>query len=52
MKVKEEIDDGTSIENHTILEGYNLDYKTTDEDIAVSIVHNVSEKKKLPRTGY
>ena len=52
MKLKDGINNGEKIENHTILEGYNLDYKASDEDSATSIIYNIVEKKKLPRTGY
>lgn len=52
MKVDDGVNNDEKIENNTILEGYILDYKVTDEDTASSIVYNVVEQKKLPRTGF
>lgn len=52
MKVKDGMNNDEKIENYTLLEGYNQEYKVSDEDTATSIVHNVVEPKKLPRTGF
>ena len=45
-------EDDTIIENYTILEGYDQEYKVCDEDTVTSIVYNIVEQKKLPRTGF
>ena len=52
MKLKDNLENDTKIENFTILEGYDKDYKVTDEDETTGTVYNVEEKKKLPRTGF
>lgn len=52
MKLKDNLENDTKIENFTILEGYDKDYKVTDEDKTTGTVYNVEEKKKLPRTGF
>ncbi len=52
MKANDELQNDTIIQNYTILEGYNQEYKVSDEDTVTSIVYNVVEKKKLPRTGF
>lgn len=52
MKANENLEDNTIIENYTILEGYDKEYKVCDEDHTTSIVYNVVEQKKLPRTGF
>lgn len=52
MKANDDLQDNTLIENNTILEGYDKEYKVCDEDTASSIVYNIVEKKKLPRTGF
>ena len=52
MKLKDNLENDTKIENFTILEGYEKDYKVTDEDETTGTVYNVEEKKKLPRTGF
>lgn len=52
MKIKDGINDEEEIENYTVLEGYNQEYKVSDEDTAKSIIYNIVEKKKLPRTGF
>lgn len=52
MQVKDGINNDEKIENYTALEGYNQEYKVSDDDTAVSIVYNVVEPKKLPRTGF
>lgn len=52
MKANENLEDNTKIENYTILEGYNEEYKVIDEDKVQSIVYNIKEEKKLPRTGF
>lgn len=52
MKADEGLENDTIIQNYTILEGYDQEYKVCDEDTASSIVYNVVEQKKLPRTGF
>lgn len=52
MKVNENLENDTIIKNYTILEGYDGDYKVSDEDIVTTTVYNIIEKKKLPRTGF
>lgn len=52
MQVKDGINNDEKIENYTALEGYNQEYKVSDDDTATSIVYNVVEQKKLPRTGF
>lgn len=52
MKVKDGINNDEKIENYTVLEGYNQEYKVSDEDTATSIINNVTQPKKLPRTGF
>lgn len=52
MKLKDNLENDTKIENFTILEGYDKEYKVTDEDETTGTVYNVEEKKKLPRTGF
>lgn len=52
MKVNNGIENNTKIKNYTILEGYRGEYKVSDDDTATSIIYNMLEKKKLPRTGY
>lgn len=52
MKANDSLKNDTIIENHTILEGFNHEYRVTDEDKSTSIVYNIEKIKKLPRTGY
>lgn len=52
MKANDGLENNTIIENYTVLEGLNHEYKVTDEDTTTAIVYNVEELKKLPRTGF
>ncbi len=52
MQMNENLENDTIVKNYTILEGYNQEYKVSDEDTVTSIVYNVVEEKKLPRTGF
>lgn len=52
MKANDSLKNDTIIENYTILEGFNHEYRVTDEDKTTSIVYNIEKIKKLPRTGY
>lgn len=52
MKANSDLINDTLIKNNTILEGYDNEYKVTDEDETTTTVYNVIEKKKLPRTGF
>ena len=52
MKTNENLENDTKIENSTVLEGYNQDYRVSSKDTAVSTIYNVVQEKKLPRTGF
>ena len=52
MKTNEDLENDTKIENSTVLEGYNQDYRVSSKDTAVSTIYNVVQEKKLPRTGF
>lgn len=52
MKTNENLKNDTKIENSTVLEGYNQDYRVSSKDTAVSTIYNVVQEKKLPRTGF
>lgn len=52
MKANDNLENNTQIKNYTILEGYDQEYKVTDEYTAQSIVYNTVEQKKLPKTGF
>lgn len=52
MQVNSDLENDTKIKNSTILEGFANNYKLSDEDTATSIIYNVVERKKLPRTGF
>ena len=52
MKTNDGLKNDTKIENSTVLEGYNQDYRVSSKDTAVSTVYEVVQEKKLPRTGF
>ena len=52
MQASKDLEDNAEIKNYTIIEGNNQEYKVSDEITAKSIVYNVEEPKRLPRTGY
>ena len=51
VMVNEELEDGSSFVNETILEGKHQNYKVCDDDTVVTTVSNKIQKK-LPRTGF
>lgn len=52
MKTNDGLKNDTRIENSTVLEGYNLDYRVSSKDTAVATVYEMIQEKKLPRTGF
>ena len=52
MKTNENLKNDTKIENSTVLEGYNQDYRVSSKDMAISTVYEILQEKKLPRTGF
>lgn len=52
MKTNDGLENDTKIENSTVLEGYNQDYRISSKDSAVATVYEVVQEKKLPRTGF
>lgn len=52
MKINDGLENNTKIQNYTILEGYDKEYKVCDEDTTTSTVYNIVKQKKLPRTGF
>lgn len=52
VKIDNDVEDGFSVINETILEGYYEDYKISAEDTATTTIENKPEEiKRLPRTG-
>lgn len=52
MKTNDGLKNDTRIENSTVLEGYNLDYRVSSKDTAVATVYEMIQEKKLSRTGF
>ena len=52
MNTNDGLENDTKIENSTVLEGYNQDYRISSKDSAVATVYEVVQDKKLPRTGF